>query len=373
MTEAIIVKKGLFLFCVSLVLVWSFQGWSEATTFRMKTIKHIDSQGMGIEAFRMLAPSDWQFEGGIQWLLDNPAMPAVAAFRISNPAGTEEFEAFPNHMFFWSNSQMLLSMFPTGSRYLGSEVHQPLTPTDFLQKILIPRFRGNVSNLRVVEVKQLPELARQLGAGTQSQPGVSVSADGGKVKIEYQLNGRWMEETIYAVVESMSYPIQTMYGTAVNTNWLGEYLFSFKAEKGKLDASSKLLQTMVTSFRLNPQWFNKYSQLVEYLIQNQIKRIQTIGQISRIVSQTSNEISDMIMKGYEDRQAVYDRLSTDYSQTIRGVDEYYDPVAAKPIELPLGYDQAWTNGLGEYVLSDDSGFDPNIGANQNWQLMRKRQ
>lgn len=366
-------KKELSLLFVLFVLAWSIQSGAEAATVRMKTFQYVDRQGMGIEAFRMLIPSDWRFDGGIQWVLDNPGMPAVAAFRVTNPAGTAEFEAFPNHMFFWTNNQMILSMFPVGSRYLGSEVLQPATPVDFLQNVLIPRFRGNVSNLRVVERKQLPELARQLGANMPSHPGVSTSVDGGKVKIEYQRNGRWMEETIYAVVESFSYPIQTMYGTVVNTNWLGEYLFSFKAEKGKLDASSKLFQTMVRSFQLNPQWFNKYSQLTEYLIQNQIKRIQNIGQISRIVSQTNNEISDMIMKGYESRQAVYDRLSTNFSQTIRGVDEYHDPIKETPIELPIGYNRAWTNGLGEYVLSDDYSFDPNIGSNQNWEQMRKAQ
>jgi len=366
-------REKLFLLCILFIFTGHIQAWAEAPAIRLKTFPYIDKQGIGIEAFRMLIPSDWQFEGGVRWVMDNPAMPAVAAFRVTNPKGTEELEVFPNQMFFWTNNQMLLSMFPIGSRYFGSEVRPPVAPTDFLQNILIPRFRGNVANLRVVETKQLPELARQLGAGMQSQPGVSTSADGGKVKIEYQRDGRWIEEVIYTVVESFTFPIQTMYGTVANTNWIGDYIFSFKSEKGKLDASSKIFQTMVNSFQLNPQWFSKYSQLTEYLIRNQIQQIQTIGQISRIISQTSDEISDMIMKTYEDRQAAYDRISTDFSQMIRGVEEYYDPVDQKPIELPSGYNRAWTNGLGEYILSDDYSFNPNIGSNQNWQSMERRQ
>lgn len=207
----------------------------------------------------------------------------------------------------------------------------------------------------------------------QAQPGVSTSVDGGKVKIEYQRDGRWVEEVIYAVVESFTFPIQTMYGTVANTNWMGEYIFSFKAEKGKLDASSKIFQTMINSFQLNPQWFNKYSQLTEYLIRSQIQQIQNIGQISRIISQTSDEISDMMMKSYQDRQATYDRISTDFSQMIRGVEEYHNPIDQKPVELPSGYSAAWTNGLGEYVLSDDYSFNPNVESNQNWQKMERRQ
>ncbi len=366
-------KKLSFLLFTLFVLAWSLHGQTSASTVRFKTFKYIDKQGIGIEAFSLLIPADWQFEGGIQWMLDNPAMPAVSAFRVTNSKGSEEFEAFPNHMFFWTNSQMLLSMFPIGARYFGSEVRPPLNPTDFIQNILVPRFRGNVSELRIAGMENLPELARQLGVEMQSQPGVSTSVNGGKVKIEYRRDGRWMEESIYAVVESFTYSIQTMYGTAANMNWIGEYLFSFKAEKGKLDASSKVFQTMVNSFRLNPQWFNKYSQLTEYLIRNQIQQIQRIGEVSRIVSQTSNEISDMIMESYENRQAVYDRISTNFSQAIRGVDEYYDPIAERPVELPLGYNRAWTNHLGEYILSDDYSFDPNIGSNLQWQQMQRRQ
>lgn len=366
-------KKLSFLLFILFVLAWYLQGQASASTVRFKTFKYIDRQGIGIEAFSMLIPADWQFEGGIQWMLDNPAMPAVSAFRVTNSKGSEEFEAFPNHMFFWTNNQMILSMFPVGARYFGAEVRPPLNPTDFIQNILVPRFRGNVSDVRVAGVENLPELARQLGVETQSYPGVTTSVDGGKVKIEYRRDGRLMEESIYAVIESFTYPIQTMYGTVSNMNWIGEYLFSFKAEKGKLDASSKVFQTMVNSFRMNPQWFNKYSQLTEYLIRNQIQQIQRIGEVSRIVSQTSNEISDMIMETYENRQAVYDKISTNFSQAIRGVDEYYDPIAEQPVELPIGYDRAWTNSLGEYILSDDYSFDPNAGSNRNWQQMQRRQ
>lgn len=364
-------KEKLFLLCILFTFACSASVWAEANAIRFKTYSYIDRQGIGIEAFRMIIPADWKFEGGIQWILDNPAMPAVAAFKVTNSKGSEELEIFPNLMFFWTNNQMLLSTFPVGAKYFGAEVRPPANPIEFLQNILIPRFRGNAANMRVVETKPLPEMAQQLSK-MQSQPGVSVSADGGKVKIEYQRDGKWMEEEIYTVIESFTFQIQSMYGVIYNTNWAGDYIFSFKAEKGKLDASSKIFQTMVTSFQLNPQWFNKYSQLTEYLIQNQIQQIRQIGEISKIVSQTNNEISDMIMSSYQERQAVYDRLSQDFSQTIRGVENYYDPVNQKTVELPNGYNTGWVNGLGEYVLTDSYSFDPNIGSNQTWQKMGKR-
>jgi hypothetical protein len=222
------------------------------TTLRFKPLVYIDRQGIGIEAFRMLIPSDWRFEGGIRWVLDNPGMPAVASFRVMNPAGKEEFEVFPNLPFFWTNNQMVLSTFPVGSRYFGNEVHPVVGPLEALKNIVIPRFRKDVTYQRIVSEKHLPELARALGAGTQSAPGVTTAADSAKIRIEYRKGNTWMEEEIYCVVETMSFHMQSIMGVVTNTNWMVDYIFSFKAEKGKLDRQSKIFQTIVYSFRLNP-------------------------------------------------------------------------------------------------------------------------
>jgi len=330
---------------------------------KFKTFKYIDKDGIGIEAFQVLIPTDWKFDGKIYWVLDNPAMPAVSAFKISNTNGSEEIEAFPNQMYFWTTNPLIQMTKPVGSRYFGAEVRQQMDPLGFIQNVVIPKTRNNVANLRIIEKKPTPELVKQLGAGQQT-PGVTTTADAGKIRVEYQLNGKLYEEVFFAVIESI-----TFYTTPANTNWIGDYLLSFKAEKGKLDASTKTFQTIVNSFRINPQWFNKYNQLVEYLIRNQIQHIQAIGQISRMISQTSNEISDMMMESYQNRQSAYDRISENFSQTIRGVDSYYNPIEQKNIELPSGYDNAWTNSLGEYILSDNPNYNPNIESNLNWQRM----
>ncbi len=339
---------------------------------RFKTFSYVDKQGIGIEAFRFLMPSEWQFNGGIKWILDNPGMPAVAAFKVRNTGGKEEFEVFPNQPFFWTNNQMLLSTFPVGTRYFGNEVRPPVSSLDALKGIVLPRFRRDTVNLKIINGQRLPELARALGAGMQTAPGITSSADAAKIRIEYQKGSVWMEEEIYGVVEQIHFSMPSVYGMVTNTNWMVDYLFSFKAEKGKLDSYAKVFQTIAYSFKLNPQWFNKYNQVVEYLVQMQIKQIQHIGEISKIISKTHNEISDKIMQSYNQRQAVNDRIAENFSQYIRGVDKYHNPIEQKPVELPSGYQNAWTNSLGEYILSDNPNYNPNIGSNLNWQKMQRR-
>ena len=80
----------------------------------------------------------------------------------------------------------------------------------------------------------------------------------------------------------------------------------------------------------------------------------------------------MMMETYNNRQQVYDRLSENFSQYIRGVDEYYDPVQQKRVELPSGYNEGWVNGLGEYILSDNPNYNPNVGSNQHWERLEKK-
>ena len=41
------------------------------------------------------------------------------------------------------------------------------------------------------------------------------------------------------------------------------------------------------------------------------------------------------------------------------------------MELPSGYNRVWTNKSVEYVLASDPNFNPNVGYNRDWQVLRK--
>jgi len=330
----------------------------------------VDRQGTGIEAFRMLVPSDWSFEGGVTWLLDNPGMPASGWLRTTGPRAGEAIELFPNQSFFWTDNPMHRQMFPAGSKYFGAEVRQPVSALDMLKSIVLRRFRKQAEDLSVVRAERLPDLAASLGIKV-GQDGIGRS-DGGRIRLAYGRDGIRLEEEVYGVIKSYGFPIQSMYGTFTNTFWTGEFLIAMTAPAGTLDSMGTLYRTMVTSIRVNPEWLSRYAQVVDYLIQNQMRAIRSAGELSRIISRTHSEISDDMMRSWEGRQAVYDRLSESFSQNIRGVDEYYDPVNGRPVELPAGYRNAWVNGLGEYVIADQEDFNPNIGSNQNWQRMERK-
>src|SRR3990170_4228170 len=286
----------------------------EGVTVRYKTASFVDAQGIGTKAFTMLIPNDWQSEGNITWILNNPAMPVGGEFRAWNPDGAEEFHLFPNQAFFSSDNQMIQQTFPPGSRYFGALVHPPLGPVDALKEIALPKFRSDTENLRVVSEQELPELSRSFETGTDPATGVTTSAEGGKIRVEYTLNGVQMEEELYCIIQSQDIPVQTLYGTTRNINWYMTYIESFRAEKGKLDSQSKTFQTISYFARTDVNWLNKYNQVVNYLIQRQIQQIQSLGELSSIVSQTSNNISDASFDAWQQDQNIKDRMADDFSK-----------------------------------------------------------
>lgn len=316
----------------------------------------------GVTAFTMLIPGGWQTEGGIVWRphLSNQA---AASMRVWNPEGSQVLELLPCDPFTWHQGGVMFHQ--PGSIYLGNEVRPPITdPAEYVLTVAIPRYREEIANPTVVDTTPLPQVAAAT-AQARAEPGVRKTGHAARVRVAYTTaEGRAMHEDFICVL-LVSVPM-TMPGMAL---WGPDNLYSFRAEAGTLEASEPLLQAMASSVRITPQWFNILSQVQQMWVNNQMQAIRNAGRISRIISQTHNEISDMIMQAYENRQASQDRISREFSESIRGVETYRNPYQTAPVELPSGYDQAWVSAGGEYILSNDTGFDPNRHDTVEWQRM----
>ncbi len=362
-------------YCGSSLVCGSRAGEAGATEqavvrgMRLKMFTHTDTEGTGLELFRMLVPAGWQFRGGCRWLLDNPGMPAVVACQLWNPQGAEAFEILPNMNLTWNNNPMTRMMFPVGSRYFGAEVRLPMGIQDAMRTLVVPRYRSQVQNLQVLGYESLPDFPKL----AKSEAAVSGgSAEGGKVRIRYSWQGVQFDEDIYGMVEVFRAPLATMFSAGEIIIWFVDALFSFRAAAGRLDASADLFSVMICSFKLNPQWYAASKSVAQYLAQMQIQRIHHIGQIGQILAQTGREIREQNLRDWYGRQEVYDQLSTDWSRTIRGVDGFFDPHRQEVVELPSGYGHAWANNLGEYILTEDANFNPNVQSSLHWEPMEQK-
>jgi len=329
---------------------------------RFVTYKYTDPM-TGMEAFRLLVPKGWRVEGAITWS-KNPALPAQSRFRFYNPSGPEEMNLFPTRSYFWTNNQLFLRTNPPGSLRFNSLVAKPIDLHAAFTQVVIPKARKNVSDLVILKEKNIPELSR-LAAGNSVQ-GLKSSAQGGKVRIGYQERGKRMEEELYAAVSQfVIYPEPRYF---INY-WYIDYVFSFRAEKGKLDSRAKTFQTMLFSMKINPKWYAKVVNVKEMLAQKSIKEIKAIGRMGDIIAKAGSQMREDQMRAWEQRQQVQDKISQNTSDQIRGVDRYYDSRAGKEVELPSGYGHAWSNNLGEYYVTDKAGDNPNIGSNLHWEQL----
>ncbi len=239
-------------------------------------------------------PVGWEFRGGCHWLLDNPGMPAVVSFQLFNPQGPEALEVLPNMNFTWNNNPMTKMMFPPGKRYFGAEVFPPVNCHDAFHQYVLPRYRSFAEGLQVVREELQPDLPRLVRSEAASSGGW---AEGEKLRARYRCRGIDFEEEFYGVVEVFRAPIAGLFGRNEVFFWLIDYLFSFRAGAGRLDAVADLFTIMITSFKLNPQWSASYKTVIQSLAQQQIQHIHHVGQIGEIIAHAGQPVQGTEFKG----------------------------------------------------------------------------
>jgi hypothetical protein len=331
--------------------------------------KHVvmDRQGLGIEAYRLLIPEDWRFDGGVQWLSNSLQLTKVA-FKVSHPDGITAYEVFPEFVFFYSADPNMNAIYAQTTM-----VQPPVYAAVYLEQMFIPSYRGNLPGLRIIRKDQLPELAQtalmnyqiQLNQNpylAQMSAGVNMQFDAASVSIEYQAGKHIIEETLSAIVGYSS--------AGIVTNWGPMRQTSFRTIKGQKNDMAPVLRVINDSYQANPLWEYKISQIYYMMVQQQKKVLESIGQLSRYISQTNDQISEGLYQSYKQRDAIYDGAAKNWSEAIRGVDSYFDPINKSEVEVPTIYEKAWTDG-NDYIFSTDPGYDPNRSAGPNWTLLQK--
>ncbi len=354
---------------------------------RMRLVKIMDAQGWGqpVEVARLLVPSDWQVEGGVNWVQGMTRCPqniVQARWRARSPDGSTGFEILPQYSWVWSDDQMSQqTMQQSAAGNTACDANPLMTPPDFLSRMVLPRVRPGA---RVVAAEPLHGLAlaeQQKMNGTYGpmvQQGLlrGVRAEAGRVRAQYQLGNQPVEEWMSATIATIAAPSAStaalmnggMAMTASNFQVMAYNVIGTWAPRGQLDQNSKLFATMLASLRGNPQ----YTAAVGAWLRN-VANIQRQGAMDRqrIWREAQDYISNSIQQTYRENQAVQDRMAEQFGQTIRGVETYVDPRSNEKVELVGGYTTAWSNGQGEYILSDSPNFNPATELHEDWREMRK--
>lgn len=325
---------------------------------RFKTVNYLDKACTGIEAFSMLLPEGWSFEGGIQWTVDNTMMPATCGFKVAENG--VEMQLLPGQAFFWTSLPHVRLSHPAGSRYLGATVCPPVNASEFLTLIMLPALRSGIDDLSIVRKSPAVDLGSTLGFEATFEHCGSSSSSGAGIRVKYVQNDRHYEEELYCTVTTFTYTIPVGSTSIDCLFWMADHLFSFRTETGRLDTMKEILQAIVYSLRINPRWMEKNNRIGLFLKDRQMRKPYSLRQLGADTSLESISCDDG-MRTSALRQSAY-RWIADNLCGAGSTGEYYDPIQQICVWLPAGYDSAWASDTGEYLLSDrgdpvsDSGF-----------------
>jgi hypothetical protein len=292
-------------------------------------------------------------------------MPARASYKVAGIDGVE-MRALPGQAFIWTSLRTIQLSFPIGSAYLGAVSCPPLSALDTIKKMIVPSLRGDISEIRLIGEECIP-IDGTLGYDAQFDPGATSSAYGGKIRIEYESDGRQMEEEIFCTVTSFEF--QAEESQVAYVVWMVDNIHSFRAIKGTLDGFSGAFQVMMHSFRINPLWFDRYNSIVHFLKGHQTSRYLSMKQVNDETEASESNYRYPGMQSYRQRQEIYRWIAGNVGCKKSRTDEYYDSVQEITVQLPCGYGCAWASDAGEYVLSSYDNFKPETPG--SWKPMEK--
>ncbi|MCB9779838.1 MAG: hypothetical protein H6742_14830 [Alphaproteobacteria bacterium] len=347
-----------------------------ADALRLKKVTIMDRQGYDqpVPAFSFLVPYDWKTEGGVEWT-GTPHCPENVMrpwARAESPDGTLGFEIFPPVMFTWDTDpqQQQLRMQVDAMGAQGCPYLPPMAATDFIQGQVLPAYRQGA---QVVAVEPMPKVTAMLdqawGPGVQAmrQAGspVRYQVDAGRVRIRRGDSEEWISGTT-ATLSSMVMP---GFSNAEVQTTQAAWMFAVRAPTGQLDANEKLLATIIASYRGDPRWQAAITRLTTGIRNSQI---QTTIEIGRIYRETNEQVMASQNESWRRGQATGDAVAESFSQYIRDVDEWKDPAGGN-IELGAGYDHAWADGQGGYIVTQDANYNPNTALRETgWKEMERQ-
>ena len=329
-----------------------------------------DADGTGLDALRLLIPAGWQTNGGITWHIDNPSMPAELHLQVFSPDENEMFEILPAKSFFWNNNPLSLLTNPIGSGYLGCEIQPPITARQAFQKIFLQRYRP-IPELEIINLDHLPDFPNQLKSINPFEQKSPNCTDGVQARIRYPHLGILNEEEVISVVELAWFASPTSIAGNEIAVWSCDFLFCYRALSGQINKQYEIFRTLLGSFHLSRRWYLQMMRLSQYLLQNQDTVEDDIHHLLKKLDKTLDNNEDMILDSYDQRQRTIEHIYHQVAQPDRYMDIYREREAGATVELPTGYRAAWSNGSGEYIVTDEPYYDPNGFFNQSWTKLRR--
>jgi hypothetical protein len=345
------------------------QDWSHTVS------KPVTDPALNMTAFDVTIPAGWKFTGMIERIggCHGTEVPADGlAFTALAPDGVTAIEKLPGTSWGWASD---------GTSGLNPKcgpvkIH---TAAEYLLNIAVPNLRPDAKNIAVVPFT--PELKETLAnanrqAQAQAPQGMKVTLDAARVRLQYSLRGRPVEEMLFVMIgcREMDMPAFPMlHRPAVQRHSCASHGTAIRrAPQGKLDP---LVAKTLSPPEINREWDGEVSrrmqqQFAEWqrqndetfrAIQNHFKEV-TNGMIQRGQQFQAAQKSSFDNAMAQDRatQGAIDHAAQMQVRDSLNRQDFIDPNTGRKIETSNQFTHNWISADGQsVVLSADPTLDPN--------------
>jgi hypothetical protein len=326
-----------------------------------------------VPAYDLLIPTAWKVDGGVKFGGSPSGCFAdiyALGLRATSADGATVFAAGPDSSWQYADDPSVLqSLNDPTKRALGvggkpCPVAKPMKAEDYIRQNILKMYPSGTTVVSVAPFPELNEIVRKrrgLPPGNGATGATRTEAV--RVRLAYQKDGKDVEDWVAVGVVVNIYPAGR--GSFYDSH--ATALVAFSAPKGKLDGNDQLFQVITSSIQPEPAWVKYTGGQLSKLYQAQAQKLATINAIwsdfYRKAAQTVNDETANMMKGSDESAFRAD-------QNIRGVQTFRDPATGQTQELSNLYDHAWQNGANDYIMSNDSSFNPNEHVSGSWSQLQ---
>ena len=353
--------KYFVMFLVVITGVAWAPGWANVKSFAASKSEYKKTTSQGVPAtvvfrkiaepregaFTMLIPRDWIVNGGIFRVDPNQAGGTLNAIEAkidivigSDSRGTVMMRRLPKVNY--ADGPMIPFTHGPGSNYNGAMVVRMPTVNDYLMWAF-KQMRPQASSVSVVYKEDLPKLVQTVRR--MSEPLNRTIAQlgmrppeyyAGLVIIEYNEGETRFKELIYTLLVD---------GRASMGVWYNDLTTAMRAPAAEADRWKPVIDIMANSVQMNPRWI--------------AGELKGQGERTEIVRKLMNDIARIDREIAAHRDKTRSEIMTDNYLTLTDQNDYKNPYTGKVERDASNWKQRWVNSSGEYIYSNNTGYDPN--------------
>ena len=283
-------------------------------------------------AFLLLFPQGWSVQG----IVDRSSGIGLPAFNVTRPPQGLVSAGKPAYRWTYQEPQpgMFAGFDPTPRLPFMAADH-------FCQQVLAPWASQSQVGFKIESVVNRPDLSEMniqelircgYPRGTHE---ISVAL----METCYVENEVRLRQKSQVTCTRMS--SQLTFGIPTWTACIDVY---YRAPEEEFSTLEPVMRGILDSFTINPAWEAAEVQRIQSKTRySQMDIHRRLGQISQTISETN----DMIYNSYVKRQAAEDRMAEKRSDATLGIHSVESPTG-DIYKVTDGYDQYWTNGLGDF-------------------------